>query len=256
MATVADPESGYNFDMKALLNNLRAYHPSEARADIETDQDLDTELEHIATYIVMKGNSIVTDIVAVGRKRNASGEFALVVETREEPCKKISTLCRQHAIVTNVAALTEQNTSQKVELRELKRELAGQKRLTVDIQATTLTVEEIKKQIFLNTGIQAVKEGWIKETKGAIQELLLRITNFFIEKSGLFIVQGTIHELIARWGNSYQVIHDLRRKTASMPILLEYCHQFFYQYDWLFYGILKCQDFILLGCFSFQHGTL
>jgi len=139
--------------MKVLLNNLRAYHPSEARADIQTDQDSNTELEHIATYVSMKDNSIVIDTVAAGRKRNASGEFALVVETKEEPCKNIGTLGRQHAIITNVVALTEENTSQKIELRELKRELARQKKLTVDIQAANLTIEDIRKQIFLNIGI-------------------------------------------------------------------------------------------------------
>jgi len=253
VTTFAGPKPGYNFNMAALLKTLRAYHPSKARVDLETDQDSKNELEHIATYVSMKDNSIVTNIVAAGRKRNVVEDFALVVETQEEPCKVIGTLGRQYAIVSNVAALIEENTSQKVELRELKRELVGQKKLTIDMQVANLTVEDIRKQISLNTGNQAVKEEWIKETKEAIQELFLGITNFFIEKSGSFVMQGRIQELIARRDNSYQVMHDLRRKTANMPILLEYCHQFFYQYDWLFYGISKCQDFIQIRT-KFQGG--
>jgi len=115
--------------------------------------------------------------------------------------------------------------------------------LTVDIQVANLTVEDIRKHISLNTGIQVVKQEWVKETKEAIQELFLGITNFFIEDNGSFVAQDRIRELIARWGNSYHVMHELRSKTVGMPIILGYCHQFFYQYDWLFYTVSKCQDF-------------
>jgi len=78
---VAGPEPDYNFDMVTLLKNLRAYYPSKAYADLEMDQDLENELEHIATYVSMKDNSIVTNTVTVGRKRNVVGDFALMVET-------------------------------------------------------------------------------------------------------------------------------------------------------------------------------
>lgn len=165
--------------MKVLLNNLRAYHPSKAHADHEIDQDSDTELEHIATYVSMKDNSIIIDIVTTGRKRNANGDYSLVVEMKEEPCKKIGTLGRKHAIVTNVVVLTKENTSRKIELMELKREFFGKKRLTIDIQVVNLTIEYIRKEISLNIDIQEVKREWIKETKEAIQELFLGITNFF-----------------------------------------------------------------------------
>jgi len=108
---IVDPESGYNFDMKVILNNLGAYHPHETHADVEVDQDSDTKVEHIATYVSMKDNSIITDTIAIGIKRNANGEFTLVVEMKEDLCKKIGTLGKQHAIVTNVVVLTKENTS-------------------------------------------------------------------------------------------------------------------------------------------------
>ena len=111
MATVANPKPRYNFDMKVLLKNLIAYHPYEAHTNIEIDQDLDTELEHISTYVSMKDHSIITDTIPGGRKWNFSGDFALVVETKEDPCKKIKSLNKQHAIVTNDVALMEDITS-------------------------------------------------------------------------------------------------------------------------------------------------
>jgi len=54
--------------MKVLLKNLIAYHPYEAHTNIEIDQDLDTELEHISTYVSMKDHSIITDTIPGGRK--------------------------------------------------------------------------------------------------------------------------------------------------------------------------------------------
>lgn len=191
----------------------------------------------------MKDHSIIMDTVVARRKRNANGDFALVVDTKEESCKKIGHMGRQHAIVTNVVTLTEELTVKNIELKELKRELTTQKKLIVDIQAANLIVEDIRKQISLNTKIQAIKEEWIRDTKEAIQEVFLGITIFFIEVNGSFVVQGRIHELITMWGNNYLAMHDLRRKVVGKPVLLEYYHQFFYQYDWLFYAISKCQDF-------------
>lgn len=107
-----------------------------------------------------------------------------MVDTKEEPCKKIGPMRRHHAIITNIVALTEEITKKNIELRELKREVAGHKKLTVDIQAANLTVENIRKQISLNTGIQGVKEEWIRDTKEAIQELFLGITNFSLRRMG------------------------------------------------------------------------
>jgi len=67
--------------------------------------------------------------------------------------------------------------------------LVRKKKLIVDIHVPNLTIEDIKKHISLDTRIQTIKEKWIKETKEAIQELFLGITNFFIEENIAFIVQ-------------------------------------------------------------------
>lgn len=115
--------------MKVLLNNLRAYKPFEAHVDIDTGQDSKAKLEHIANYILMKDNSIIIDTIIVGRKRNDNGDFALVVDTKEEPCKKIGSMGRQHVIITNIVALTEENTTHKIEIRELKRKLTTKRNL-------------------------------------------------------------------------------------------------------------------------------
>lgn len=111
MAIIVDSKLEYNFNMKVLLNNLGAYHPFKAHTNIEIDQDLDVEFEHVATYVLMKDYSIITNIVATRRKRNTNSEFALVVDTREEPCKKIGSMGRKHAIVINVVALTGEITT-------------------------------------------------------------------------------------------------------------------------------------------------
>lgn len=140
--------------MKVLLSNLRAYHPSKAHADIDNDQDSDIELEDIATYILMKDHSIITYIVTIGRKHNTKREFALVVDTREELCKKIRSMDRQHEIVINIMALTKDITIYKIEIKELKRKLAGHKKLTIVIQYGNMIIEDIKKKISLNSGIQ------------------------------------------------------------------------------------------------------
>lgn len=68
MTIGANPNPSYNFDMKALLNNLRAYNPSKVHVETDIDQDSDAELEHIATYILMRDHSIIIDTVVVGRK--------------------------------------------------------------------------------------------------------------------------------------------------------------------------------------------
>lgn len=94
----------------------------------------------------------------------------------------------------------------------------------MEIQAANLTVEDIRKHISLNNVIYAIKEEWIKETRESIQELFIGITNFFIEEIESFTIQGKIHELITRWGNSYIVMHDLRRNAIRRIILLEYYH--------------------------------
>lgn len=101
MVTVANLEYGYNLDMTMLLNNLRTYHPSEACANLKIDQDSDIELEHIATYISMKDNSIVT--IAAGRKINTSGEYDQFEKVKLTNSKDYITRIRIHSIGDTLA---------------------------------------------------------------------------------------------------------------------------------------------------------
>jgi len=229
-----------HFDMAAMMASLSSNHPCEG----EDSEDENDELQQIDTLITTVGKVTYKDKLYSRKNKVGTGKFSLIVETEEAPTEIVGPLGMEHNIITNARALKESGTLLKLENRELKKIVARQEMIDKEVKAANFTVEDIKKQVDLNTGITALKQGWTKNLIEAIKALHSNMVNFYIEKEGSHSQAEKIDELIIRWKNRYPTMLNLRRRAIHHPFVLDFCIDWFQLYDYLFYIKAKSTDFI------------
>lgn len=222
------------------MANLSSNHPCEG----EDSEDENEELQQIDTLITTVGKVTYKDKLYSRKNKVGTGKFVLTVETEEALAEIVGPLGMEHNIITNARALREFGTLLKLENWELKKIVVRQEMIDKEVRAANLIVEDIKKQVDLNTGIIALKQGWTKNLIEAIKALHSSMVNFYIEEEGLHSQAEKIDQLIIRWKNGYPTMLDLRRRATHHPFMLDFCIDWFQLYDYLFYIKAKSTDFI------------
>jgi len=153
--------------MAAVMANLSSNHPCEG----EDSKDENEELQQIDTLNITVGKVTCKDKLYSRKHKASTGKFALTVETKEAPAEIVGSLGMEHGIITNAWALREFSTLLKLEVEELKKITARQEMIDKEVKAPNLMVEDIKRQVDLNTGITALKQRWDKNLIEAIKTL-------------------------------------------------------------------------------------